>query len=119
MDVDADTAMERLMGDSPRPLLLEEDPGAAWRKLYRRRLRHYNDADIVVNAQADPATVALQVDEGLALVERAAWSLSATLGAEATQVACYRSLFVLMRDLRTLVSGRMVCIVVDSGVARS
>jgi 3-dehydroquinate synthetase len=120
LDVDPDTAMERLMGDTvARPMLMEEDPVAAWKALYRRRSRYYGEADLVIPAQADAATVTAHLDDELGTVERATWSVAVTLGDERTEIAGYRSLYVLMRELRRLVDGRMVCIVADSGVARN
>lgn len=118
LDITAEQAMSRLEADTPRPLLYEEDPAAAWRRLYNQRRRFYADADLTVDAGRPAEEVADEVYAALPGLTGAAWSYTAELAGESSTVAGYRSLFFMMRRLRELADGRQLCIVADASIAK-
>lgn len=117
LDVPAGHAVARLEADTPRPLLYEEDPLAAWCRLYNGRRRFYADADFTVDASGSPGDIAAALHAALPRLTGPAWSYAADLAGEYSTVAGYRSLFVLMRRLDELAAGRRLCIIADSDVA--
>ena len=118
LDVDAPTALARLEGAPVRPLLMEPDPEAAWRRLYRARRRFYIDADLIIDASGDPASVVERIDRGLRSIEVPAWTIHSTLSGEESIVRCFRSAYVLQRHLDELTAGRKYCIVTDAVFAQ-
>lgn len=116
LQVTAAEAVRRLEADTPRPLLYEENPEAAWRKLYNNRRRFYDDADLTVDAGRPPADVAAAINDELSGLMRPVWSYEPVLAGERSAVAGYRSLYVLMRDLERLAGERQLCIVADRSI---
>ncbi len=114
--ITAAEAIRRLGADTPRPLLYEENPEAAWRKLYDNRRRFYDDTDLTVDAGRAPADVAASIRQGLSGLTGPAWSYDAVLAGERSAVAGYRSLHALMRDLEVLAGERQLCIVADRNI---
>lgn len=118
LDVDPDVAIERLQADTPRPLLYEDDPAAKWRKLYNARRRHYEEADVTVRSDADPAAVARSIDAAVNALSVPRWREDAEIGGEGSAVLGFGALYVLARHLRELAAGRDVCMVVDRAVSQ-
>jgi 3-dehydroquinate synthase len=118
VDVDGEVALKRLEGGEPRPLLYEEDPLAAWRKLYRVRLKHYQENDIRVASEEDVETVARTIDRELRSIESPAWCRTAVLAGERSTIRCFRSLHVLVDFLHELTAGAKVAIITDREIAQ-
>lgn len=116
LDVDGESALARLAQDTPRPLLFEEDPLAAWQRLYGRRLGFYRDADLTVQGDSDPETIAKTIDLELQNLTEPAWSIRSSVADQSCEVSSFRSLFVLFQQLQTIVAGRPLCVVTDSGL---
>lgn len=119
LDCDPDVAVARLEHDTPRPLLFEEDPVAAWRRLYRRRLSYYRDADLVVDATQEPSVVVDHIVEQLGALEGPLWRMDASINGENTRIRGYRSVWVAFRDLVDVLNGREFFALVDSSLAAS
>jgi 3-dehydroquinate synthetase len=117
LDCDAEAAIARLETDDvPRPLLFEESPLAAWRRLHRQRARFYAETDISVDAGGDPDDVASRVDAGLRLLDTPIWTRESTLAGERSTVSSWRSLYALAGRMRELASEGPLCIVADASI---
>lgn len=114
LDVDGETAIARLENGPSRPLLFEEDPLAAWTRLYSRRLRHYRDVDVTLRSDGTPEELAARAESLLATLEQPAWTVSMSIGAERCDVEGYASPHVLLRRLREIVGNRRAVVVTDA-----
>jgi len=117
LDVDVLTAIARLEGDVPRPLLFEESPADAWLRLYRRRARLYHDADIAVDAAGTPEDVAAAISAAIDTLGQPLWSSTSVLAGERCTVSSWRSLYTLAAQMRRLAEGRPLCVLADASVA--
>lgn len=117
LDCDADVALARLEHDTPRPLLFEEDPTAAWRRLYRRRGHHYREADLVVDAGEEPAVIVDVIVDQLGSLQGPRWSMEVSIDGEETRIRGFRSVWVALGALADSLVGREYFLLVDSAVA--
>lgn len=118
LDVSEEVAMTRL-SESPeaRPLLFEEDPAAAWRRLYRRRHAWYRDADIRIDSEGPLESVVAETLKGVRRLMNPLWCMSIEReDAEQCSIEGYQSPFVAMRDARSRLADRCHAIVTDTGV---
>jgi 3-dehydroquinate synthase len=119
LNVSPEVAMQRLQDGEPRPLLFEEDPEAAWRKLYRARLRYYHDCDARVESSASVDDVAADIIRTVEQLVQPEWTITRTFEGESSTVRCYHSLYTLFEQLRQETSGRQLCIITDKSVVQS
>jgi shikimate kinase / 3-dehydroquinate synthase len=119
LNVPAEIALQRLEDGEPRPLLYEEDPEAAWRKLYRTRLRYYQDCEATVESAASVDDVATEIVRIVEQLMQPEWTITRTLEGETSTVRCYGSLYMLFDQLRLDTMGRQVCMITDRSVVQS
>jgi shikimate kinase/3-dehydroquinate synthase len=117
LDVDGATAIERLERGASRPLLLEENPLDAWQRLYRRRERYYRDSDVRIAGEGSVDDTVARIAAAIEGLQRASWSVEATIAGETSSVEGYASLIVLLSRMREIVGTRRALIVTDSILA--
>jgi shikimate kinase/3-dehydroquinate synthase len=113
VDVDVETAIARLENGAPRPLLFEEDPQAAWTRLYRRRLQYYRDCDVSMRSDASPEALAERADELLRRLESPLWRIDSVIGGQSTTIEGYQSIHTLLDRVSEIVDGRRSIVVTD------
>lgn len=118
LDVDATTAIERLQGGEPRPLLFEEDPLLAWKRLYRQRLGWYQEAELTIRSDAPPEAIAERLNHQINQLMEPAWHIQTEPNGERCSITGYAALPPLVRRLRQLAAGRKVALVMDAAVAQ-
>lgn len=118
LDVDAATALERLEGGAPRPLLFEEDPLLAWKRLYRQRLGWYQESELTLASDAPPEELAERLNQKINQLLRPTWQLQTSPSGQPCSITGYAALPPLVGHLRQLAAGRKVAFVMDSAVAQ-
>lgn len=118
LDVSEEAAMARLTESSEaRPLLFEEDPASAWRRLYQRRLSWYRDADIRIDSDGPLEDVVARTLKGVRALMNPLWCLAIEHDdSDQCAIEGYQSPFVAMRGARSRLADRTHAIVTDTGV---
>lgn len=118
LDVDGATAIERLQGGAPRPLLFEEDPLLAWKRLYRQRLAWYQESELTLASDAPPEQLAEHLNQKINQLLRPTWQLQTSPSGQPCSITGYAALPPLVGHLHQLAAGRKVALVIDSAVAQ-
>lgn len=121
LDVSESSALPRLEeSDESRPLLFEEDPAAAWRRLYRRRLPWYRDADIRIDGDANLPDVVDSTVSGVRRLMNPVWQAELVCdGHSRCAIDGFQSPFVAMRELRARLGHSRHAFVTDTGVLQT
>lgn len=118
LDVDPATAIERLQGAAPRPLLFEEDPLLAWKRLYRQRLGWYQEAEITLQSNSLPEKIAEQLNLRINQLLQPTWQIQTAPSGQPCCITGYAALPPLVSHLHQLAAKRKVAFVIDSAVAQ-
>lgn len=118
LDVSEEEAITRILSSgTPRPLIFEEDPAAAWRRLYRRRLPYYRDADERIDSSGSREDVLERSLDSVRNLVSPLWEETIP-GASTSSYSIhgYVSPYICMRRMRELVGDRMVGCVTESRI---
>ena len=121
LQVDAETATERLRGSEKRPLLAGngsgEDPVPAWSRMLEERKAAYADHDLVVDATGSVAHIADRIVHALQKFHSSVWNIEARLDNEKSRVYALRSPYSTIRAIRHITRFSRRFVLTDSNLA--